>query len=71
MLTEEELVRTEDMGDYYKVHPWWNKTTFGHIDNEYSSGDNVVNKDQIKQLIARADKEFEILEMPGGEFSNF
>jgi UDP-glucose 4-epimerase len=71
MLTEEELVRTEDMGNYYKVHPWWTKTSFGHIDNEYSSGDNVVGIEAIKELIARADKEFEILEMPGGEFSNF
>jgi len=71
MLTEEELVRTEDLGDYYKIHPWWSKTHFDHIDHEYSSFDSVVDKAHILKLIARADKEFETLEMPGGEFSNF
>jgi UDP-N-acetylglucosamine 4,6-dehydratase len=71
MLTEEELVRTEDLGDYYKIHPWWNKANFDHITNEYSSFDNVVDKGHIKNLILRADKEFEIMEMAGGEFSNF
>lgn len=71
MLTEEELIRTEDQGDYYKVHPWWSNVTLGDIDNEYSSGDNLVGKDMIKKLIARSDAEFVALEMPGGEFANF
>lgn len=71
MLTEEELVRTEDLGDYYKIHPWWSKTTMHHIDNEYNSGDNLVGAELIKKLIARSDAEFTNLEMPGGEFANF
>lgn len=71
MLTEEELVRTEDLGDYYKIHPWWSKSSFDHITNEYSSFDSVVDKAHILKLIARADKEFETMEMAGGEFSNF
>jgi len=71
MLTEEELVRTEDLGDYYKIHPWWSKMHFDHITTEYSSFDSVVDKAHILKLIARADREFEIMEMPGGEFSNF
>jgi UDP-N-acetylglucosamine 4,6-dehydratase len=71
MLTEEELVRTEDMGDYYKIHPWWTKANFDDIDHEYSSFDSVVGKEQIKSLILRADQEFETMEMAGGEFSNF
>lgn len=71
MLTEEELVRTEDMGTYYKIHPWWSKVSFDHITAEYSSFDSVVGKEQIQQLITRADKEFEAMEMAGGEFSRF
>lgn len=71
MLTEEELVRTEDLGDYYKIHPWWSKVNFDHLQAEYSSFDSLVGKDRIKQLMARADKEFEDMEMTGGDFANF
>lgn len=71
MLTEEELVRTEDLGDYYKVHSWWNGHRPAGIDDEYSSGDNLIGKDKIRKLIARSDAEFNDLEMPGGEFANF
>jgi UDP-N-acetylglucosamine 4,6-dehydratase len=71
MLTEEELVRTEDLGDYYKIHPWWSKANFDHIKTEYSSFDSVVDKDQIKQLLLRADHEFDSMEMSVGEFSKF
>ncbi|MBV8665377.1 MAG: SDR family NAD(P)-dependent oxidoreductase [Burkholderiaceae bacterium] len=71
MLTEEELVRTEDQGDYYKIHPWWSKVNFDHITTEYSSYDSVVDKEKIKQLIKRADDEFEAMEMSVGEFAKF
>lgn len=71
MLTEEELVRTEDQGDYYKIHPWWSKVNFDHLHAEYSSFDSLVEKDQIKKLLVRADKEFEEMEMAGGDFANF
>jgi UDP-N-acetylglucosamine 4,6-dehydratase len=71
MLTEEELIRTEDQGDYYKIHPWWSKVNLDHLNTEYSSFDNLVGKAHIKQLLARADKEFEDMEMAGGEFANF
>jgi len=52
MLTEEELVRTEDLGDYYKIHPWWSKTHFDHIDHEYSSFDSVVDKASARTAVA-------------------
>jgi UDP-glucose 4-epimerase len=71
MLTEEELVRTEDQGDYYKIHPWWEKKNFDHLTSEYSSFDSLVARDQIKTLIQRSDQEFETLEMTAGEFANF
>lgn len=71
MLTEEELIRTEDQGDYYKIHPWWSKVCLDDLKKEYCSFDSLVDKAHIKQLIARADKEFTDMEMAGGEFANF
>lgn len=71
MLTEEELIRTEDLGDYYKIHPWWSKVSLSDMDNEYSSLDSIVDKNQIKTLLARSDQEFHAMEMAAGEFSNF
>lgn len=71
MLTEEELIRTEDLGDYFKIHPWWSKVHFDSLRTEYSSLDSLVEKDLIKKLLIRADKEFEDMEMTSGEFANF
>lgn len=71
MLSEEELIRTEDLGDYYKIHPWWSKTDFSHLQTEYSSWDSLVEKDAIQRMIVRADEEFKQMELVGGEFTNF
>lgn len=71
MLSEEELIRAEDTGGYYKVHPWWSKTNFGALVSEYSSVDALVSEQTIRELIARADREFTQLEMSGGEYANF
>ncbi len=71
LLSEEELIRTEEVDNYYKVHPWWSKTHFDHLQAEYSSLDHLVDREGAKHMIARADKEFEMMEMEGGEFSNF
>jgi UDP-N-acetylglucosamine 4,6-dehydratase len=71
MLTEEELIRTEDQDSYYKIHPWWTKPQFDHLQQEYSSGDNLVDREATRALIARADAEFAHMEMAGGEFAHF
>lgn len=71
LLSEEELMRTEDLGAYYKVHPWWSKAQFDGLKSEYSSLDSLVDKSQIRQLIARADKEFKDMELTGGDFGKF
>jgi UDP-glucose 4-epimerase len=71
MLTEEELIRTEDQGSYYKIHPWWSKVHLDDLAREYSSSDHLVGHEHIEQLLARVDKEFEDMEMAGGEFANF
>jgi UDP-N-acetylglucosamine 4,6-dehydratase/5-epimerase len=71
MLSEEELIRAEDVGGYYKVHPWWSKVRYGYLNSEYSSVDALVDTEAVRSLIGRADQEFTQLEMSGGEYSNF
>jgi UDP-N-acetylglucosamine 4,6-dehydratase len=71
LVSEEELERSEDCGDYYKLHSWWgNKRPFA-LKTEYSSYDQVTDLDTIRGLVGRADREFDIMEIPGGEFAKF
>jgi UDP-glucose 4-epimerase len=71
LISEEELERSEDMGDYCKIHPWWNGEHPKALDKEYSSLDHVVERDEVRRLIAKSDREFEVLEIGGGEFARF
>jgi len=71
LVSEEELERSEDCGDYYKVHPWWGKTRPFALKKEFCSSERLANLEEIQQLIARADHEFETMEIPGGEFAKF
>jgi len=69
LLSEEELERVEDQGDYYRIHPWWSGIRPRGVSKEYCSADAVTDIGTIRQVIARADREFEGTEMIGGEFS--
>ena len=71
LLSEEELPRAEDQGDYYRVHPWWTQQRPWAIKREFSSGDALVDRALLKDLIDRADREFTEMEIVGGEFSHF
>jgi UDP-N-acetylglucosamine 4,6-dehydratase/5-epimerase len=71
LVSEEELLRVEILGDYYRVLPWWDKRTPHQLDREYSSDEHLVDQNAIAELIGRADKEFEALEIAGGEFARF
>lgn len=71
LLSEEELPRAEDQGDYYRVHPWWSTAKPYAIRAEFSSGDHLVGNGLVKELVARADREFKDMEIVGGEFSHF
>ncbi|RYE58225.1 MAG: SDR family NAD(P)-dependent oxidoreductase [Sphingobacteriales bacterium] len=56
LITEEELQRTENKGDYFIVHPWWERCIFNDLQAEYSSGIQVVNDlSVIRNLIVSAD----------------
>jgi len=62
LITEEELQRTEDKGDYFVVHPWWDKRIFTDLEEEYSSGMEVVQDlTLIKELIIAADIKAELI----------
>jgi UDP-glucose 4-epimerase len=70
LISEEEITRTHDQGDYFSVLPW-SEAHFDDIRSEYSSGRDVVGADRIRELIRAADAEFEAMEMLGGEFARF
>lgn len=68
LLSEEELIYAEDMGDYIIVHPWWHKLTFRDFKKEYISSDNMIfHMDQIAALIADADKKAEYINIKNGK----
>jgi UDP-N-acetylglucosamine 4,6-dehydratase/5-epimerase len=70
LITEEELDRSEDMGDYFTVHPWWDKRIFTDLSEEYSSGMEILHEDaDIRALIATADKSAKNVHIEDGEFS--
>jgi UDP-glucose 4-epimerase len=70
LLTEEELPRAEDCGDYITVHPWWKSIIYNDFNKEYSSGDEIVRDiDSISALIAEADSKAAEVNVEKGEFS--
>lgn len=71
LVSEEELERSEDRGQYYKIFPWWSEERPYAIRQEYSSLDALTDLDTTRQLIHRADQEFEDLQLPHGEFAKF
>lgn len=71
LVSEEELLRVEEQGDYFRVLPWWDKSHPAQLDREYLSSEHLVGTEEIRRLIDRADSEFEAMEMSGGDFANF
>jgi len=71
LVSEEELERTADCGKYFMIHPWWSQERPHGLKREYSSADEIEGTDSLRRLIQRADKEFEAMEIPDGEFSRF
>jgi UDP-N-acetylglucosamine 4,6-dehydratase len=70
LITEEEIRRAEDLGTYFKIHPW-PEAGYEHLTEEYSSANHLIDLDRIRELIADSDREFERMEMLGGEFAKF
>ena len=62
MVSEEECYRTIDQGDYYVILPVLPELRDGAdfvqaLDNEYSSRDNNISIDQLRELLASASDE--------------
>ncbi|MBI4696192.1 MAG: polysaccharide biosynthesis protein [Gammaproteobacteria bacterium] len=71
LVSEEELVRVQDCGEYYTIQPWWDTGRYFELDYEFGSSHSLVATPQVKELIALADAEFDRLEMSDGEFAKF
>tara|TARA_B100001063_G_C16765710_1_gene558506 strand:- start:161 stop:1183 length:1023 start_codon:yes stop_codon:yes gene_type:complete len=69
LITEEELDRTIDKGDYFHINPFWVESENNPNLVEYSSGEEVVeNKKFIQELISRADKRAKVVESDKGTY---
>lgn len=71
LLSEEEIERTEDCGEYYRVLPPWRGQRPRCLREEYCSLDHLLDLESVRGIVERADREFERLEMPVGEFAKF
>lgn len=70
LISEEELERTKDNGDYCTVHPWWEKKHYNDMTIEYSSGHDIIeDEEKIKALIKLADERAEKVLVADGELS--
>lgn len=69
LISEEELNRTIDRGDYFNIAPWWETAHYKHVVAEYSSADHVASDDVIKQLLDKSDDEFERVAIRNGYFA--
>jgi UDP-N-acetylglucosamine 4,6-dehydratase len=66
LISEEELPRATDLGDYYVVEPHWVKGEGRRVGREYSSADNLLEKKHdIVALLAKSDTEFAELGIKG------
>jgi UDP-glucose 4-epimerase len=71
LVSEEEAERTQDCGDYYRVLPWWSEQRPAALDGDYSSIHALVGTDRVERIVERADREFEDMQLPVGEFAKF
>lgn len=70
LITEEEIQRAEDCGDYLTIHPWWDKRHFNDFHTEFSSSEMVMTDlKQVKELIKSADEKASLVHVEKGEFS--
>jgi UDP-N-acetylglucosamine 4,6-dehydratase/5-epimerase len=60
LVSEEEMLRAEDLGDYYTIKPWKQTTTSG-TPTEYSSNMAVAEIDVINRLLDAYEEEANIM----------
>lgn len=70
LITEEELERTEDHGDFLTIHPSWDESRYTDVSVEYSSGEEVVeDEEQVRSLLRAADEADRSIQMDNGEMA--
>lgn len=70
LISEEELIRTIDMGNYFRILPSWVKADYESLKSEYVSSEEIITDDtQIRELFKRSDEEMDVVSFEGMEFS--
>ncbi|MCO7123752.1 polysaccharide biosynthesis protein [Ihubacter massiliensis] len=70
LITEEEMPRAEDCGDYLTIHPWWDTRMFDDFKTEFSSSEMVITDlNLVRELIKKADEKAACVHVEKGEFS--
>ena len=70
LITEEELERTVDRGEYFIIHPSWTTERFQELTTEYASNDELIDNDtDIKRLLQSADELAKSVNIEDGAFS--
>lgn len=68
LLSEEEMMRCQDLGDYFLVSPWEPQPSKNRLLSEYCSRDQIVGKGQIKDLLLRSESEMQAMNYSDGYF---
>ena len=69
LISEEELPRTQDLGAYFCVNPWWHEERYEEVEREYCSKDCLVGFEEIGRLLEKSDAEFAKIRYDGAIFS--
>lgn len=68
LISEEEMTRCEDDGDYFTVWPWSPQAVKAVEAAEYCSRDHVIGDAQIRELLLRSDEEMRAVRYTEGYF---
>ncbi len=71
LLSDEELIRSKDCGDYFVVAPWSmppHSESLGGVNKEYGSRDNIVGREVLRGLLERSDREVRTMQYEDSYF---
>jgi len=69
LVSEEEMTRCHDYGQYYVISPWVQRPTHKTELKEYSSADNLAPDELVDKLIRKSEEEASLLEFEEGYFT--
>lgn len=68
LVSEEEMTRCRDCGDYFVISPWSPQPTKMDAGSEYCSRDHIVNSEKIQDLLRSSENEMKELQYGDGYF---